>query len=327
VAEKTRRRVLQAVEDLGYRPSVIARGLKAGESRIIGYSWRPGPPNQFNPIVERFILSVAEAAARHGYHALTFPYPEPSAELEVYRGIAYSGRVDGFVLPNTRYDDPRMHLLLEAGFPFVAFGRSNPDWDFPWVDVDGYDGVAQAMAHLLELGHRRIACLGWCETEPVGEDRLAAYRHAMASAGLSVEPEWIARIENDHDQAYQAARAWVQAPPDQRPTAVVALSDLMAIGVMNAAADAGLSVGHDLAIAGFDDAPVAALLRPALTSVRQPIWEVAEHVLAILVELLHGETRSPHQVLLKPQLIVRDSTALSATSVAPVPQHTVLKDA
>jgi DNA-binding LacI/PurR family transcriptional regulator len=314
VSAETRRRVLMVVEELGYRPSVIARGLQAGESRIIGYSWQPAPPNQFNPILEKFIHAVAEATARHGYHVLTFPYPKPYDEVDVYREMIKSGRVDGFVLPNTRFDDQRIRYLMDAGFPFVAFGRSNPEWDFPWVDVDGTEGVEQAMDHLLELGHRRIACVAWYETDVVGQHRMAGYLAAMAKARLSVDPEWVVRMENDYYQAYRATQTLLQLPPDRRPTAVVALSDLMAIGVMNAAADAGLAIGKDLAVVGFDDAPVTGYLRPSLTSLRQPIREVGETAVKMLVELVRGEKPSPYQVLLNPCLIVRDSTALGGES-------------
>jgi len=302
------------VEELGYRPSVIARGLQAGESRIIGYSWRPAPPNQFNPILEKFIHAVAEATARHGYHVLTFPYPEPYDEVDVYREMIKSGRVDGFVLPNTRFNDQRIRYLMEVNFPFVAFGRSNPEWDFPWVDVDGADGVGQAMTHLMDLGHQRIACLAWFETEPVGEHRLSGYYGAMSGAGLPVDTAWVVRMENDYFQAYQATQTLFQLPADRRPTAVVALSDLMAIGVMNAATDAGLTVRRDLAVVGFDDAPVAGYLRPSLTSLRQPISEVGETAVKMLVELVRGEKPSPYQVLLNPCLIVRDSTTLSCVA-------------
>lgn len=314
VGTETRERVLQAVAELRYRPSVIARGLKAGESRIIGYSWRPTPPNQFNPILEKFIHSVAEATARRGYHLLTFPYPEPYDEVDVYREMAESGRVDGFVLPNTRYGDKRIRYLLEVGFPFVAFGRADPDWEFPWVDVDGADGIRQAMDHLLAMGHRRIFCLAWSETDPVSQHRLAGYHTAMADAGLSADPNWIVRIENDYHEAYDAAQTWMMLPTSRRPTAVVALSDLTAIGVMNAAADAGLAVGQEFAVAGFDDAPVAGYLRPPLTSLRQPIEEVGERLVQMLIAVVRRQQPSPTQVLLKPSLIVRDSTAFDASS-------------
>ncbi len=311
VSDETRQRVLKAVQKLGYRPSVIARGLQARKSRMIGYSWRPVPPDQFNPILEKFIHSMAEAAARHDYHVLTFPCPEPYDEVDVYREMIESGRVDGFILPNTNLNDRRIRYLLDVGFPFVAFGRSNPEWDFPWVDVDGADGVKQAVTHLVDLGHRRIACLAWPESSLTGQHRLQGYLTAMANAGLNVDSAWIIRTEYDYLSAYQATQTWLALPPDLRPTAVVALTDLMAIGVINAATDAGLTAGRDLAVVGFDDAPIAGYLRPSLTSLRQPIAEVGERVVTMLIDLVRGEMPSPAQVLLKPRLIVRDSTRLS----------------
>jgi len=311
VSDETRQRVLQAVQKLGYRPSVIAKGLQARKSRMIGYSWRPVPPDQFNPILEKFIHSMAEAAARHDYHVLTFPCPEPYDEVDVYREMVESGRVDGFILPNTNLNDRRIRHLLDVGFPFVAFGRSNPEWHFPSVDVDGADGMKQAVAHLLELGHRRIACLAWPEASLTGQYRLDGYQAAMTGAALRVDPAWVIRIQNDYQHAYGATQTWLDLPPDRRPTAVVALTDLMAIGVINAATDAGLTVGHDLAVLGFDDAPIAGYLRPSLTSLRQPIAEVGERVVTMLIDLVRGQAPSPAQVLLKPRLIVRDSTRLS----------------
>ena len=312
VSEPTRQRVLQAVEWLDYRPSVIAKGLQARESRMFGYSWRPVAPDQFNPILEKFIHGMAEAAARHGYHVLTWPSTEPSSEVAPYREMVESGRVDGFILSNTNLDDPRARYLLDVDFPFVAFGRSNPDWDFPWVDVDGTDGVKQLVNHLLKLGHRRIACLAWPEPSLTGYYRLQGYLLAMAAAGQSVDPTWVIYVEYDYYSAYQAAQTWLALPADRRPTAVVALSDLMAIGVMNAAADAGLEVGRELAVAGFDDAPITSYLRPPLTSLRQPITRVGELAVTMLIDLVHGRELDPAHILLSPELIVRDSTALSA---------------
>jgi len=312
VSDATRQRVLEAVQKLGYRPSVIARGLQARESRMIGYSWRPVLPDQFNPILEKFIYSTAEAAARHAYHVLTFPCPEPYDEVSVYREMVESGRVDGFILSNTNLNDRRIRYLLDVDFPFVAFGRSNPEWDFPWVDVDGTDGVTQAVNHLIELGHRRIACLAWPQASLTGQYRLDGYLTAMADAGLTADPAWIVRTEYNYHGACQTTQTWLALPPDRRPTAVVALSDLMAIGVINAAADAGLKVGPDLAVVGFDDAPITGYLRPSLTSLRQLIAEVGERVVTMLIGLVRGEPPSPARVLLKPRLIVRDSTALSA---------------
>ncbi len=308
VSEATRQRVQQAVEELGYRPSVLARGLQSRQSKMIGYSWRPMPSNQFNPILEKFIHSMAEAAARHDYHVLPFPLAKQSDEVAPYREMLRSGRVDGFVLPNTNLDDGRIQYLIDVGFPFVAFGRANQDWDFSWVDVDGADGVRQAVEHLVELGHQRIACLAWPEESLTGQYRLDGYSKAMAAAGLDIDPGWVVRTGNFYKDAYHDSQPWLSMPPNRRPSAVLALTDLMAIGTMNAARDAGMEIGADLAVVGFDDAPVTSYLCPPLTSIRQPVEEVGERVVTMLIDLVRGDIPSPTHVLLKPRLVIRDST-------------------
>lgn len=313
VAEETRQRVLQAAQRLGYRANIIARNLQASETRLLGYTWRPTPPHQFNPILDQFLNAIAQAAARHQYHILTFPTTSIEEEIAIYRDMVLTGQVDGFVLSNTNLDDPRVRALLEIGFPFVAFGRSNPEWDFPWVDVDGVHGVVLATQHLIERGHRRIGCLAWPEASLTGQYRLEGYLQTIAEAGLAVEPAWILRTENTYEDAYSTARTMLSLPRSQRPSAVIALSDLMAIGAMNAAADLGIEVGRELAVVGFDDAPVARFLRPPLSSLAQPISEVGERLATMLIDLVNGRQPAEPHVLLKPSLVVRASSAFRYT--------------
>jgi len=308
VGEQTRQRVLAAAQRLVYRPNVMARNLQARETRLLGYTWRPTPPDQFNPILDQFLNAIAQAAAHHGYRVLTFPSETIAQELAIYEDMVLTGQVDGFILSNTNLDDERVRRLLDIGFPFVAFGRSNPEWEFPWVDVHGTEGMAMAVQHLLDRGYRRIAHLAWPEDSLTGQYRLQGYLSALAEAGLAVESDWIVRTENRHGAAYEKARALLALPHARRPDAIVASSDLMAIGAMNAAWDAGLEVGRELAIVGFDDAPVARYLRPPLTTLRQPITEIGERLITMLVALCQGRPIADPHVLLSPELVVRDST-------------------
>lgn len=308
ISDETRQRVLAAIDSLGYHPSVLARGLQAGQSRMLGYSWVPMLPDNFNPILDRFLQSMAEAAVRYSYHILAFPAPSLHQEIDVYRQMVSSGRVDGFILSSTNLNDARIRYLLEARFPFVAFGRANPEWDFPYVDVDGAAGIRLAMRHLIALGHRRISCLAWPEDSLTGSFRLQGYYDGLAEADLPVNRRWIYRMENDYGQAYVCAREHLSLPPATRPTAVVCLTDLMAIGVLSAAADAGVRVGRDLAVTGFDDAPMARYVRPPLTSLRQPIATIGERVVQMLLAVVKKEPLAESHVLLPPELIIREST-------------------
>ncbi|OGO43573.1 MAG: alanine racemase, partial [Chloroflexi bacterium RBG_16_57_9] len=247
VSEDTRQRIWQAVRELGYRPNVTARNLRIRQSRMLGYSWRPVPPDQFNPILDKLLQSMIEATEKSGYHLLPFPCPPDHAQVEIYRELMDTGRVDGFILSSTNLNDQRIAFLLEMDFPFVAFGRANTEWDFPYVDVDGAGGVRAATGHLLNLGHRQIALLGWPEDSLTGQFRIQGYLEAMKTAGLPVDPAWIARGELSAQFGEAATRQWLDAPVSHRPTAIVALSDLMAVGAMNAIQERGLEVGRDVA--------------------------------------------------------------------------------
>ncbi len=317
VSEETRQRVLEAARRLGYQPSNIARGLRARKAYAIGYSWRPMPNGQVNVILDTFLESLALAAAEANYHVIAYPTSTMRDEVSFYRGLIETERVDGFILSNTNYDDLRIRFLLDEGVPFVAFGRSNPAWDFPWVDVDGAAGMRKAVAHLVALGHRRIAFIAWPEGSLSGDERLRGYREGMEAAGLPVDPAWVVRGEMSHDTGYEAARTWMALPPSRRPTAIIAVTDLMAVGAMNALADMGIRVGHDASVADFADTPLAAYSRPPTTSLRQPIAQVGRYVVDMLLTLLEGERPEQPHVLLEPDLVVRASTDPAAHHPAP----------
>ncbi len=310
LAPDTEARIWEAVQALGYRPLYMARGLRSRRSRTLGYSWTPVLPGGANPILDTLLSSMLQAAEAEDYHLLCFPHhPEPGRQLDAYRELYETGRVDGFILSSVEYDDPRVLALLERHVPFVAFGRSNPELEFPCIDVNGGEGLRQAVAHLVELGHRRIAALAWPPGSRVGNNRLQGYLTGMEQAGLTVDPAWLLRGEGQMAFGYDAANTLLDLPPARRPTAVVALNDLMAIGALRAAQHRGLSVGRDLAVTGFDDMDLDRYIQPALTSIRQPVWEIGQRLIHLMLEILREEPpASPACVLLDPSLIVRESS-------------------
>jgi DNA-binding LacI/PurR family transcriptional regulator len=310
VSKETEERIWHSVETLNYRPNHTARALRSQRSLTIGYSWPPSPPDQANPILDQFLHSIFEAAEQRGYYLLCFPYhTDPLDHLATYETLIDIGRVDGFILSSVEFQDPRLLLLKERGFPFVAFGRSDPELMFPWIDVDGAAGIAMAVEHLLDLGHTRIAALAWPESSRVGNNRIEGYFRALDAHGVTADPAWIIRGEGRYQFGYQAALELLDLPSSERPTALVALNDPMAIGAMQAAREKNARIGVDFAIAGFDDAPMVQYLNPPLTSVRQPIWEVGQGLIPMLLQYL--DTRNlpePASVLVTPQLIIREST-------------------
>ncbi len=304
---ETLQRIQSAAQKLGYRPNRQARSLRTQRSHMIGYSWEPPQAGQANFILDLFLTSMVEEAEAAGYHLLPFPYREGSSQIQSYQNLIDAGYVDGFVLTSVNYGDARARFLTEQGFPFVAFGRASAGLDFPWVDVDGAAGLRLATAHLIERGHPRIAALAWPADSRVGNDRLEGYLAALRAAGRTAPPEWIARGEGTFAFAYAATRRWLEAEAAQRPTAVVAMNDTMAIGALHAAQALGLRVPQDLAVIGFDDAPMAEFLWPPLTSIRQPIREAGRKCVELLIKTMDGQALAKHQVLLQPELIVRAS--------------------
>ncbi len=307
VSKETEQRILEAVRELGYRPNQIARNMRAKRSFMIGYSWAQTSPDQVNHILDQFLTSMVQEAEAAGYHLLPFPFREGDGLVDAYRELIDTGRVDGFVLSSVNYDDPRIAFLIERNFPFVAFGRSNPELDFPYVDVDGFAGLHQAMQHLLSRGHQCIAVIGWPEDSRVGNERMRAYFESMDAAGFKTRPEWVERGEGSFEFGREATSRLLSLESANRPTAIVTLNDTQAIGALHAARDHGADVGRDIVVIGFDDAPMSQYLFPALTTIRQPIHEAGRKCVEILVSLMKGEEPPERHSLLMPSLVLRAS--------------------
>lgn len=314
VSKQTEERIRTAADELGYHPNSIARSLRSQCSGMIGFSWEPTAPDQANQIYSQFMESIIHYSESVGYHILPFPYKPGVEWIDAYRNLIDTNRVDGFILSSIEYEDARITFLQEQKFPFVAFGRSNPEWQFPYVDVDGAAGMRIVVEHLVSQGYRRIAILNWSETKSssVGKDRMKGCMEALKNAGIDTPPQWIARGDGDFPFAYQSSVQWLDLPPAQRPTAIVAFSDIMALGAMNAAMNLGVRVGIDLAITGFDDSNLMQYMIPSLTSVRQPIWEVGRTAVVMLQGILNGNSPRIQAVLLEPTLIVRASSSQPA---------------
>lgn len=303
VREPTRERVQAAIDEMGYRPHRLARNLKARSSRLLGYAV-PQATEGINPVLDRFLHALTEAAREDGYHVLLFTAESGQSDVDAHLDLAATNTVDGFVVSETNYEDPRVRALTEQGVPFVAFGRSGDDKPHPWVDVDGAAGTAAAVRHLAARGHRRIGFVGWPPGSLTGDERHAGFVRGMAEAGL--HERLAARVENDPAQAATAVGELLDTADP--PTAVVCASDLLAIGVLREATRRGLDVPADLAVVGFDDTPVAPYTTPALTSVRQPLEDVGRQIVTRLTGRLSASPGDAVGTLLSPALVIRDST-------------------
>lgn len=307
VSDETRTRVLAAVERLGYTRNVMAQNLRHQRTRLIGFAWGEKPRDKPNAILDNFAYHLTRTAAEIDCRILTFTYSE-SDPIPVYEELIRTRRVDAFVVNNTEPDDARIRFLIEQDFPFVSFGRSTPGWAFNWVDTDGTAGVKAATDHLIELGHERIAMIAWPDNSLSGNYRVDGYRQALEGAGIAFNPKYLVRTLHSEATGREAfGRLWGLSAK-KRPTAVVAVSDLVAAGVMHEARERGVVVGRDLSVVGFDDEPMSEYLHPALTTMAQPLDAIASMVVEILDRVVNQGNGGLHQHLVAPRLVVREST-------------------
>jgi LacI family transcriptional regulator len=305
IAVSTRQRVLETAEDMGYRPNVIARMLQKQRTDTIGFIIPTHGPRFSDPFFSEILAGIGNQAAEQKYDLLVSTRAPGAEEMEVYKRMVQERRVDGLLVVRTRRQDHRISYLVEEQFPVVAFGRSDLEVEFPYLDVDSKSGVRRLTQHLIDLGHRRFACISAPLDLIFASARLDGYREALEANSIPIDESLIIAGALTERSGYDAGREMLSR--DNPPTAIVACNDLMATGVISAAQGLGLTVGRDLAVTGFDDVPLAEHSHPPLTTVRQPIYEIGQRICEMLIHLLRGETLKERHVILEPQLVVRES--------------------
>ena len=299
-------RVQQAIEKLGYSPNRAARSLRTRSSHLVGLRVDPAVEDSANAMMDRFVHSLVESSEVATYHVLLFTAGGDHEATGPYDELLRSAAVDAFVLTDTFRGNPHAAWLTEQDVPFVAFGRpwGEPASRHPWVDVDGRAGVSLAVEHLVSRGHTRIAWVGWQKGSFIGEDRRSGWLTRMHDCGLSTS-RLSARGDDTLEFGARAATALLGVSEEQRPTAFMCASDTIAMGALRALDGRGLRAGRDVAVVGFDDSLAAQVCTPGLTSVRQPLEQVAVEVVRYLGELLaHRPIPEPGRVLV-PTLSVR----------------------
>jgi LacI family transcriptional regulator len=307
VAEATRQRVLQAAREMGYVPDITARRLQSGRTETIGFVIPTFGPRFSDPYFSELLAGIGNEAARHNFDLLVSTRaPDTPEEEAAYRHMTDGRLVDGLLVVRTRVRDRRIASLGRIGFPFVAFGRSDLDVDFPYVDEDGFQGFELVTQHLIDLGHRRLAFVSAPPDLMFCTHRRSGLEAALQRNGLSLPPEYCITGDLTQGGGFAAMNQLLDLSPP--PTAVVACNDLMALGAISAAQKRGLVVGRDIAITGFDDIPLAENAHPPLTTVRQPIYDIGRQTCNMLIRLIQEEELTERHVLLQPELVIRESS-------------------
>jgi DNA-binding LacI/PurR family transcriptional regulator len=307
VSETTRQRILAVAHEMGYAPNTLARMLQAGQTHSLGVLLPQDLAKIMeNPYYATFLMGVGQVCDQEGFTLLLTP---PLRE-SMLKAIPYAA-VDGFIVCGLETDRGEVAELERRNMPFVLVD-SDPQENVPSVDVDDQGGARDVTRHVLELGHRRIAVLS---IDPGPEKAIRGYRgplarriagivEALAEVDLTLDDVTLVEIPVTRTDGYRATKVLMA---QQAPTAILALSDILAFGAIDALHDLGIDVPGKVSVTGFDDLAESAWLRPRLTTVRQAIATKGRTAGDFLISAIRGEDQHPHQ-LLSTSLIVRDSS-------------------
>ncbi len=304
ISDETRQRVLDAARELNYYPTAAARSLASGKTQRVGLILGVGQERlAADAFLPSFLQGVTASLHQRGY-LLLLQMAEDVPSHEAYVRLIREQHVDGLILSGPSSNDPLLAQLADENFPLILHGKLS-EYDLPWVDVDNKAGAYQAVTHLIGLGHRRI---GFVSNAPLSysgaRDRFAGYLQALTEHDIKPDEELV-RTGTFLPETGQAATEELLRLPD-RPQAVFAASDVVAIGVMHAIQSAGLQIPHDVAVVGFDDIFLAAHTQPPLTTVRVPAYGLGWTAAEVLVSLIEGEEEVA-SVTLETELVIRDS--------------------
>ena len=301
VRDETRQRILEAAARLGYSPNAAARSLSTRKTGTIGVLL----PDLYGEFFSEVIRGLDLAARRSGYHLLVSSSHSDRSEVEaVLRALR--GRVDGLIVMSPEADARTLQANLPASLPIVLLNVRAERSAFDSIHIDNYGGAAAMVRHLAGAGHRRIAHVKGPLENNDALERLAGYRDALRSAfDDGMEP---VELEGDfsEESGDRAGREILGMSP--RPDAVFAANDGMAIGLLHAFQKAGVKVPEEIAVAGFDDIPIARFLTPPLTTVGVAIADLGERAIQRLLQVMErGEALESQHEVLPTTLVVRGS--------------------
>jgi LacI family transcriptional regulator len=317
VSEVTRERILSLAQELDYTPSAAARQLVRQRSHVVGVILETGAghPDLLHPFFQEVLVGLQHGAGERGYDLLLFATDEPGNGFggsHSYARRAEHHGVGGVVAMGFDGSHPEMRKLIAAGIPCIAVDSDLGGPRSGFVTSENRQGAADAVRHLHELGHERIATIaGPLGTQP-GAERLAGYREAVDELGLDVPDEYVIEGDFYDESGYGAAKQLLGL--ETPPTAIFAASDLMAAGTLRAAHELRVTVPDELAVVGFDDIALAALIQPPLTTVRQDMEGLGRVAAEGLIRMIEDAAAPPAQVHVPTWLIVRASSGANDAS-------------
>jgi LacI family transcriptional regulator len=298
ISDETRQRVLDAIEEIGYEPDARAQALRSGNTKTIALII----PDLRNPHFSEYAIGIEQAARASGYHVLLSSTAlNDEYAVDIFKDLA-GRRIDGLILASSLIVESAegqttLARMRERGLPIVELSENYADYR---------DATREVMSYLLSLGHRRIGFINGVGGHELGQDRLEQYKASLKDAHVPIDTELIAECGPTIEDGYQASSKLLRL--SARPTAILAINDLLAIGALRGAADLGLEVPKDVSLVGFDDILIGNYLVPRLTTVTKYTHELGSQAFEVLLARMQNPDL-PRQLIHSPsKLIIREST-------------------
>jgi len=303
IAKETQKRILSAAAEMGVQPNELARGLRIKKTHAIGLLI----PDISNPFFAALARSVEQEARKAGYAVLLADARElVSVEAECARLLA-NRHIDGLIVAPVGGDSSHLEALKIAQMPMVQVDRVIESLDVTSVAASNFRGAQDAVRHLVKRGHRTIACLQGTPSNSANAERVLGYKAALLDAGIKFRKEWLAGGDYSADSGRSGTARLLAL--SSRPTAILAMGNLLALGALNTVRSRKLLIPDDLAVVTFDDAPWASLLSPALSVVVQPVEELGQRAARELFVILAARKSSrAKKITLQTRLVVRGSS-------------------
>jgi LacI family transcriptional regulator len=295
-------RVQRAMADLDYRPNVVARNLRRQRTSI----WAVIISDIGNPFFTSMVRGVEDIAQGAGYSVVLCNSDEDPAKEERYVNAALAEQMAGVIISSTG-QGANLARLAAAGTPVVAIDREIRGANVDTVLVDNEHGAELATQHLIEAGFERIACITGPRKLPTAQQRLRGYQRALKAYKRTVEEDLIRYADYREEGGYQAMASLLDQPAP--PDAVFAANNLTTVGALECLVDRGIPVPSRMGLVAFDDIPWAHLVRPSLSTIVQPTYELGRTAALLLAERIAEPHRPPSTVTLKTELKVRESSA------------------
>jgi LacI family transcriptional regulator len=301
INEETKKRVKRLAEEMGYERNELARGLVKGGIGAVGLII----PDITNPFFAEVTRGVEDAANERGYGIILCNTGGDLEKEKGYGRLLRRKRVDGLILTSVTVDDPYIADLVRSEVPLILVSRHHPGIDTSYIMVDDRKGGKMATSYLLKLGHRRIGFIGGPKNVISSQDRLQGYKEALYKRGIPLQQEIIRYAGFTRDAGYLVMKEYLKLKTDLKPTAIFAANDMIALGVIEAIEEEGLSVPDDISVIGYNNISYASLPRIMLTTIAQPMYDMGYTAAEYILDVVEGKRKGKLKDILEPQLVVR----------------------